>query len=134
MPNSEKRPPVMISINVEFPGGSESDVHEVDRDEWDAMTPAERKKLAEEVASDHAANYVGWGWNIDDPADYAATDEQAAVDTRPQPAELVHGLRKGGESWCGGHHVRASLKRETVTCPDCLTAMDTAPKPSGGAS
>lgn len=71
-PNVE-RAPVVISLNVEGFGGSESDTHEVARAEWDAMTPAERNKLADGVASDFAFNYVGWGWHIADPDDYAST-------------------------------------------------------------
>lgn len=71
---TDRTEPVRISLNVEFPGGSESMDYEIDRDEWDAMTPAERTKGIEEAASDHAYNYVGWGWHIEDPDDYADTE------------------------------------------------------------
>jgi hypothetical protein len=69
-----KRPPVVISMSVEGFSGSAQDTYEVPRDEWDAMTPAERVTFAEGCASDHAANYIGWGWHIADPDDYASTE------------------------------------------------------------
>lgn len=73
MTTSNDRKPVVISLNVEGFSSSESDTYEVSRDEWEAMTPAERTAFAEGCASDHAANYVGWGWHIADPDDYAST-------------------------------------------------------------
>lgn len=64
--------PVIVRLNVEGFGQSESETLEVSRAEWDAMTPRERYTFVSEAASDHAANYVGWGWHIEDPDDYAA--------------------------------------------------------------
>jgi hypothetical protein len=64
--------PVIVELNVEYPGGSESETYEIDRAEWDAMTPAERDKDIERAAEDFATNYVNWGWYIADPDDYAA--------------------------------------------------------------
>ena len=46
---------------------------------------------------------------------------------RSATAELIHGLAKGGQSACGGYHVRASLKADKVTCPDCRAAMRSTP-------
>jgi hypothetical protein len=79
---------------------------------------------------DAALDYYRSGGDVDDHnalMDAVRADLEQR-DTRPsRPEELVHGLRKGGQSWCTGHHVRASLKPDTVTCTDCLTAMDNAP-------
>lgn len=88
------RPHVTVSLNVEGFSGDASGTHEVDRGEWDAMTPAERVALLDQSAADHAANYVGWGWHITDPADAAA----ATVDADPvrvpaTGAELLAELR-----------------------------------------
>ncbi|HEY6115911.1 MAG TPA: Rho termination factor N-terminal domain-containing protein [Candidatus Dormibacteraeota bacterium] len=56
---------------------------------------------------------------------------QAATQPAPDPAQaepnVKHGLRKGGQSWCGGYHVHATIKPEQVTCPDCLTEMGSVP-------
>ncbi len=73
-----ERPPVVVSMNVEGFSGSESETHEIPGAEWDAMTPAARLKAVEELASDHAGNYVGWGWNIADPDDYASVGDAIA--------------------------------------------------------
>lgn len=70
---SAERPPVVIDLHVEGFASSADDNYEVPRDQWDAMTPDERTKFAEGCAADHAANYVGWGWHIADPDDYAST-------------------------------------------------------------
>jgi len=73
MPSNEERPPVVVSLNVEAFSDSRSDTAEIPRAEWDAMTPAERTKRVSEMASDFANDYVGYGWHIDDPDDYAST-------------------------------------------------------------
>lgn len=71
-----QRPPVVVSLHVEAFGQSRDDTAEIERDEWDAMTPAERSELIDGYAEGLAANHVGWGWHINDPTDYAAaTDE-----------------------------------------------------------
>ena len=67
--------PVKVQMNVEWPGGSESDVLEIERSKWDAMTIKERVKFIEEAASEHAYNHVGWGWYIADPVDGAAAGQ-----------------------------------------------------------
>lgn len=64
--------PVVVNLNVQGFGQSESETLEVDRDEWDALTPAERLVLVDSAAADFAANYVGWGWYIADPGDMNA--------------------------------------------------------------
>jgi hypothetical protein len=64
------RPPVVVNLKVEYSGGHEQEVIEIPRDEWDAMTPAQRLADVEERAANHAYNYVGWGWHIDNTGDY----------------------------------------------------------------
>lgn len=84
MRTSENRPPVVIDLHVEGFGDSRDDTLEVDRDEWDAMTPKQREELAVRAAEDFAANYVGWGWHIVDADDYAAaTGNQLPGVTHP---------------------------------------------------
>lgn len=68
----EKRPPVVVAMSVEFPGGYEADTQEIDRDEWDAMTPEQRTACMERAVSDFAADYVSYGWSISDTDDYLA--------------------------------------------------------------
>lgn len=77
MTDSNPRPPVVVEYNLSWPGvgGSESDTVEIPRDEWDAMTPAARTAYCEQIAEDAAANRFSWGWHIEDPDDYAATEE-----------------------------------------------------------
>jgi predicted NAD/FAD-binding protein len=64
--------PVVVSLNVEGFAQAESETYEIPRDEWNTMTSAERLRAVEDAASDFAGNYVGWGWHIEDPDDYAA--------------------------------------------------------------
>lgn len=71
--------PVIVSLHVEAFGEGRDDTFEIPRDKWDAMTPAERAQLLETEATDFAANYVGWGWHIDDPDDYAAAVGQTSA-------------------------------------------------------
>lgn len=72
MPSSD---PVVVLLNVEGFSSSETISVEIDRDEWGVMTPTQRSKLLDELASEHAANYVGWGWYIDNPVDLAEASE-----------------------------------------------------------
>lgn len=69
-----EKPPVVVELVVSWPGinGSESEPYEIDRDRWDAMTPAEREADINQAAEEFATNYVNWGWSIDDPGDAAA--------------------------------------------------------------
>lgn len=73
MPNSTNRGPVVVRLNVEGFGDSATDEYEVDRAEWDAMNPADRAAMLDEVATSHANDHVSWGWRIDDPDDLAET-------------------------------------------------------------
>lgn len=65
--------PVVVSLNVEGFSGRSTEEIEIDRAEWDALTPEGRSELLQELADEHAANHVGWGWHIDNPDDLKAT-------------------------------------------------------------
>lgn len=67
-------PPVVATLNVEGFGHHDTATVEITRDEWDTLTPAQRVALLDEMAGEHAAFSVGWGWHIDDPTDLAATE------------------------------------------------------------
>jgi hypothetical protein len=75
--NSDPRPPVLVEINVSWPGfdGQHNETIEVSRDKWDAMTWYERTQYCETLAEETAADMVGWGWHIPDQDDYATTEE-----------------------------------------------------------
>jgi hypothetical protein len=77
MADNDPRPPVIVEYSLSWPGvdGSESDTVEIPRDEWDAMTPAQRVAECEQIANEAAYNRFSWGWNIEDADDYAATGE-----------------------------------------------------------
>jgi len=75
MTTNGQRPPVVIKMHVEGFGDSRDETLVIDRSEWDSMTPDRRVKVAEDCANEFAANYVSWGWHIDDPLDYASTEE-----------------------------------------------------------
>lgn len=79
MADSDSRPPVVIEYSIYWPSADASEVgtFQIDRDEWDAMTPAQRLARAENGAQDIVENTVTWGWHIPDPDDYAATEEPA---------------------------------------------------------
>lgn len=73
MTSSQDRPPVVIEMHVEAFGDSRDETFEVDRDEWESLTPQKREALAQDAVDEFAANYVAWGWNIVDTTDYAST-------------------------------------------------------------
>jgi hypothetical protein len=75
--NSDPRPAVIVEYNLTWPGagGHEDDTVEIPRDEWEAMTPAERTRRCEEIAVEAANNRFSWGWHIADQADYDSTEE-----------------------------------------------------------
>jgi hypothetical protein len=68
-----KTEPVRVTINIEIHPTTEH--HEIDRAEWDAMTPAERRDVIEGVAEAVMQNAGGYGWHIDDPDDAASTED-----------------------------------------------------------
>lgn len=64
--------PVRVTINIE--ANPRTEEHEIDRAEWDAMTPALRRDLLESLMDAAVQNAGGYGWHIDDPDDAAATE------------------------------------------------------------
>ena len=66
--------PVRVRVSVEWPGGKDVEMVEIDREEWDALVDnADRASLLARITEEHAANYVGSGWLLSDPEDLAAT-------------------------------------------------------------
>lgn len=84
--------PVVVSLHVEGFGGQEDETYEIDRAEWDAMTPAEREADIARAAEDFATNIVNWGWHIEDPEDYAAATEGSADAGEPADVFLRSGI------------------------------------------
>jgi len=77
MTDNNPRQPVVVEYALSWPGvgGREVGTVEVPRDEWDAMTPADRTAYCEQIALHAADNLFSWGWNIEDSDDYASTVE-----------------------------------------------------------
>jgi len=74
--SEDGRPPVVVQVHLNWPGagGHSEDSYEIPRDQWDRMTPAERGAYCDGLAEEEADNKFSWGWDIADPADYAATE------------------------------------------------------------
>lgn len=68
--------PVIVTLSCEAAPSTETE--EIDRAEWDALTPGQRLALLETLADTHVANAGGYGWGIDDPADEAMVGDRAA--------------------------------------------------------
>lgn len=73
------KPPVTVTLTCEAHPSTET--VEIDRADWDAMTPAERADLLDVMAAEHVASAGGYGWHISNPDDAAATE-----DATPPPA------------------------------------------------
>jgi hypothetical protein len=56
--------PVVITVSVETPTESYTANFEVPREEWDAMTPDERVKYAEDTASTEFYNSCNYGYSV----------------------------------------------------------------------
>lgn len=70
--------PVKVTLNFEvgyIHNSATTEEVDIDRAEWEAMTPAERTKLLDDMADEYMANVCSYGWHIDDSDDYAATEE-----------------------------------------------------------
>jgi hypothetical protein len=74
---AENRGPVVVTLSCEANPSQES--VEIDRDEWEAMTPAQRLRECDEMLTDHVTNAGGSGWWIDDPDDAWMVGEPTAV-------------------------------------------------------
>lgn len=76
--------PVIVTLSCEAREGTQT--VEIDRAEWDAMTPAQRAQDLNERAVDFVNNQGGYGWWIDDPEDSAAAAAEEGVgETVPDP-------------------------------------------------
>lgn len=75
--NAEQKPPVRVRLylSTNWVGADAEEYIEIHRDEWDEMTPAERRSYCDESAADFMANLVEYGWTISDDADEAATED-----------------------------------------------------------
>lgn len=75
--NEDLRPPVVVEYSIEWPeqGAFDDGTFEIPRDEWDAMTPTERAQRCQVGAEEFVQNAIGWGWNIPNPDDFAAAEE-----------------------------------------------------------
>ncbi|ATO14659.1 hypothetical protein CO540_13160 [Micromonospora sp. WMMA2032] len=74
---STEQPPVRIRLYVStnWVGADDEEYIEIPRDEWDDMTPAERRAYLDEEANTFMANCVEYGWIIPDDNDRAATED-----------------------------------------------------------
>ncbi len=70
--------PVRIEVTVEWNNGRgmDSDIVEVARAKWEAMTPKKRQQHAEEHAKEHLENVISYGYTILG-ADAGSDEEQA---------------------------------------------------------
>lgn len=71
------RRPVEVTLSAEstYIGQTWTDTATIERSEWNTLTAQERRDLLDSMAETHAALYVGYGWHIEDPDDYADTEE-----------------------------------------------------------
>ncbi len=67
-----KTEPVRITVNVEATPRTEE--FEVDRAEWEAMTPADRRAMLDDMVDVAISNAGGGGWYIADRDDEASTE------------------------------------------------------------
>jgi hypothetical protein len=82
--------PVVVVLNCEARESQETIT--VDRDKWDAMTPAQRRARLDADLDAHVADAGGYGWHIDDPDDYAATEGPDDPDALRELAEWLVSL------------------------------------------
>lgn len=78
--------PVIVTLNCE--ANPSTDTVEIDRAEWEAMTPAERYAYVTNAADEHINSSGGYGWYIADPDDEAMMGD-AAPDPLRELAEWV---------------------------------------------
>lgn len=58
--------PVRIdyTISIGFANAKHSDTMEIDRDEWNSLTPLAREKYVEEMYAQEVANVLDGGWSL----------------------------------------------------------------------
>lgn len=122
-----KTGPVIVNINVEA-SPSETTI-EIDRAEWDTMTPAGRGALLDNMVQTELGNAGGAGWGIADQDDEAAVGTPlyglaGALNDSFTETEL-HALMTFIETF---EHRDASYLRklrkaaiEAANCDDCKT-------------
>lgn len=67
--------PVKVELHVEWPGGSADDIAEFTREEWTAMTPAQRAQACSDEAIELASNSnITFGYEI--TGDDAGSDQE----------------------------------------------------------
>lgn len=71
-------PPVVVDVSMSWSnqGASMEQAIEIDRAEWESMTPEERVEHCQEAANGWAENEVQWGWHIHDETDRTALPEE----------------------------------------------------------
>lgn len=66
---------VRLYVDTGFSGAEHDDVIEIERAEWNGMTPAERRAYLADEARTLMENHIEWGWLISDDADMADTED-----------------------------------------------------------
>lgn len=89
--------PVIVQLNCE--ANPSTNTEEIDRAEWDAMTPAERGAMLDEMVNTHMSNSGGGGWYIADTDDEASVGFSAA--TRVVDVDAVMKLVTAYGAECG---------------------------------
>lgn len=101
---AQNKGPVIVTLNCE--ARPSTDTQEIDRAEWDAMTPAERLALIEDMSTTHMTNAGGYGWAIEDPDDEAMVGGSA-----PNP------LRELAE-WLAAQRPVVGVRPSVIAGPD----------------
>lgn len=68
-----KTGPVRVTVTVEAHPTTEE--HEIDRDRWNRMTPAERRAELDSIAEEVMTSAGGYGWALADQDDEADTED-----------------------------------------------------------
>jgi len=121
-PAPARTDPVVVIYRVE--ANPRVETEEIDRDQWNAWTPQQRKEHVEDCATEAVNTAGGWGWHIEDAADLAMVGgavQHVPLDTlRQRLAERIDvTARRAGE-------LALDLQRiaNRVATGD-LTALDT---------
>ncbi len=89
--------PVIVKLSCE--ATPSTDTQQIDRAEWDAMTPAQRATMLDNMVDEHIGNAGGGGWHIADPDDEAAVGLPEVL--RPIDADEVMDLVIAYGAECG---------------------------------
>lgn len=94
MSTSDDQRPVIVEINVE--ARPTTGTYEIPRAEWDAMTPAQRRRHLDDMVGEEIGNAGGAGWYIADPDDEAAASAEPG--NRTTPAASADGTVPGNRT------------------------------------